>query len=184
MKLKNDWWKLLICFALGALVCYWTLQRSYLDINFEVNVTDVITAFITAIIGIYLAISIQKKFNQGQNLHGYLAVRLDKIWESYVNFSQNIEYNDQVDLSDSNKYFNEFYKKISVIERIFGEFKLDDKCVKDLVTDMEAYQNKIEDNITQSNVVIYTLKKNTIVGMGENLHSRFSHMLKEINKLS
>lgn len=184
MKLRNDWWIFLVSFGLGVLVCYWTLQYNFLEINLEVNVTDVIIALITAIVGIYLAISIQKKFNQGQNLHGYLAVRLDNMWEAYTNFSQSIEYADQIALSESNKYFSEFFKKITVVQRIFSEFDLDDSCVRNLIVDMEAYQEKIENNLTQNNVIQYVLNKTDIIDHGEGLHSRFSNMLKEINKLS
>jgi hypothetical protein len=72
MKKEINWWVGLLGFIAGSLICYIALQFSLFEINFEIKVVESLISIGTAIIALYIAISIQRRLTRNQNQYTYV----------------------------------------------------------------------------------------------------------------
>ena len=88
-----------ISFFVGVLVCYFSLQITYFQIKKELDVPNMIVSIITLLIGLFIAITIQKRVTKNQNSHSYLITKIDKQWNSFNEISENISISGKIDIS-------------------------------------------------------------------------------------
>ena len=53
---------------------------------------------ITALVGFYIAISIQKKINKSQNQYSFIQTKLDALWSEFNNFSQILNFDNKIEI--------------------------------------------------------------------------------------
>jgi hypothetical protein len=183
MKSGNSFWKNLIYFLTGGFVCYLTLQFDLLNINTEVHVPELLISVITAIIGLYIADTIQKKITKGQNQYSFLGSKLDSIWSAFNVYAGNIEFSTQVELSTVTSNHKNLSKSIDFLKTIFDSFELSSQHVVSLETNIDALETLLSSQPMAQNIINCEVIRKDIVRMISDINQNFSKILRQIHDL-
>lgn len=181
MKKENNYWYLILSFLSGSLISFILSQFTFFNIDSEINVVETLISLITAVIGLYIAISIQKKITRGQNQYSYIQVKLDNLWSNFNVFSQIFNYDDKIELSVLTKFTKDSYQSISFLKNIYSAYDLNDNCLKELENSIEQFETFICSLPVSSNIYSLTNKEieiNTFVIL---ISKCLSDILKEIH---
>ncbi|MEM0518985.1 MULTISPECIES: hypothetical protein [Aequorivita] len=174
----------LIFFLGGCLITYFALQYSYFNINTEVNVVETLLSLIIALIGLYIAISIQKKYNKNQSLHSIVQSKMDNIWNGFSIFDNQLNDQNTIQLKIVTKSFKSLYKELNNLKIVFTTFNLNATCINKLEKSMEAFDTLITSDLPISNNVIKLSNHKTVIKDQSNLiHQDIVNSLKEINDI-
>jgi hypothetical protein len=185
MRHKNSFWLNLIYFLFGCLITYWTCQYSYFNIDNTINISETLIAILTLIVGIFIAVSLQKRQNKNQNLYNFLAVKLDDLWNRYNSFDQQLNYSQQIEVKQCTVFFKEFEVKYQSLKKLFSTFEISDQNIDYLANEMEAFEDILFNECSISNNIIsYFMCLKKINSKKELIHEYFAHILKRINKIS
>jgi hypothetical protein len=183
-KGKNNFWLYTIIFLTGALVSYILCQFTILDIDNKVNVTETILSLITAFVGLYIAVSLQKRQNRNQNLYNNLEKKLESLWELFSSFSNQLEINSQVPLNDINIATKKINQKIAPLKKLFSTFNLDQNGIEQIEKEIDSLEDKlINQSVITLNVVDYSSIKPSIISSIDNTDTSFANCLRELNNL-
>lgn len=180
MRLGNKWLAAL-SFLIGVLVCYTSLQFELFDVNLELNVVETIIAIGTAVIGIYIAHTIQRNVNKNQNQYSYIEDKLDYLWTEFIKFSKIFTYGDNVDLVTVNKYFKDSIPVIDLVKSIFESFEFDNKCLCNLEKNTDAFEEYLTNLPSTDNVIDFKDKKKEIEAKILVINKCFKDLLRELN---
>lgn len=183
MKKGNNFWVITIAFLGGTLVCYILVQFHYFNINTEVNVIETILSIGTAIIGLYIADSIQKRLTKTQNMYSFVEGKLDVIWEGFIKFSQKIMYNDIVEVNEINKYVKEASHSLGFLKSILASYKIGDDCVSALESEIEALEEFIYSLPISNNIITVGGGRAEIETRMLSINKCFSDLLKLIHNI-
>jgi hypothetical protein len=164
---------------LGWLIGYSLSQFSFFKINTEINVVETIIAGISILIGLYIAVSIQRRVNRNQNLYNYLVVRLDEIWKDFSTFRKQIEVADLIELSRVTSFVNEFQNKNADFNRLLTELGT---INNDLETLSDSLQNVFESSLIKNNIVYYDSKKEQIMAINKQINDRLISIFRQLNR--
>lgn len=185
MKKRNKIWLNIVFILIGALVSYFFCQFEYLNIDTKVNISSLIISSITAVIGLYLAISLKKIQTKSTNLHNYLQPKLDVVWKYFITFSHNINLNDNIPLIEVTKSIKEISQNITPLKKMFEAFGLNDNSIDELETAIEKLEDYLVDKCEiNGNIINYSSNKSKIKIKLDEIHTLFVVSLKAINKIS
>ena len=185
MKNENSIWLFVIVFLVGSLISYSFCQYYYLQIDPKVNVVQSLISITTAIIGLYLAISLKKIQTKSSNLHNYLQPKLDFAWKLFLTLSHQLSLQDQLEISELTKSIKEITQNITPLKKMFSSFGLTDPCMDNLETQIENLEKFLVDDCEVSeNIINYLNKKEKLRDKLDNVHTQFVNALKVINKIS
>jgi hypothetical protein len=182
MKWENKLWHL-VSFLVGSFVCYLTLQVSFFEIKKELDIPNIILSIITLIIGLFIAITLQKRINKGQNQYSYISNKLDAVWNSFNDFSEKISYDNKMDISSIRVLIKEVIRPTSFMKHIFGSFKINDTCICDLEEKLDAFETKLSDCPAENNIIDISSEKGQIENMVLGINICFLKILNEIQEL-
>jgi len=184
MKKEHEWFKYAIIFILGCLVSYFLSQFKFLKINTEVNVVESLLALITAFIGLYIAISIQKKSNRNQSLHNLLQSKLDSILSTHSTFENKIANQSTIKLDLATRYTKTLYQDLSNLKTLFNSFNLQCNCVDEIEKSLDELDNLLTNNIpVSSNTLQLTQQKNSIIKKLNSMTNRIAAAYVVVNKV-
>ena len=183
MKKGINWWVGILGFLTGSLICYIALQFSLFEIDFEVKVVESLISIGTAIIALYIAISIQRRLAKNQNQYTYVEKKIDTLWSCFNTFSQSISFNDNIEVSVVSKYTKEALHTISFVKNIFSSYDLDIDCVIDLETTIETIDAYILALPIFNNIISISDKKTEIEAKILEINQSFSSILKFIQNI-
>ena len=182
MKWSNKIW-VLVSFFTGVFICYLTLQFSYFETKKELDVPNIILSIITLLIGLFIAVTLQKKLNKSQNQHTYLVSKLDILWNSFNDFSQKLSYDTKVDISSIRKFMTDVIHPTSFLKSIFESFDVNDNCVCNLEEKLENLESKLSNLPAENNIVDFSSESSIIQNNILEINKCFSQVLKEIQDL-
>jgi hypothetical protein len=182
MKWENKLW-IIISFFAGSFVCYLTLQISYFDIKTELDVPNIILSIITLLIGLFIAITLQKRINKGQNQYSYISNKLNALWSSFNDFSEKLSYDTKIDISSIRVLIKEIIRPTSFLKNIFNTFKVNDECVCELEEKLDTFESKLSDCPAENNIIDFSADREIIENMVLDINKSFLKILNEIQEL-
>jgi hypothetical protein len=182
-KGKFNFFFICIVFLSGCLVSYILCQIKFLDIDNKVNVTETILSIITAFVGLYIAVSLQRRQSRNQNLYNYLESKLDTTWECFSNFSSQIEILTEIPLNEITREMKKLNKKIGPLKKIFDSFDLNATSISTIEQNIDNLESQLtgQSSIT-NNIVDYSAIKNNIHSLIGIIDESFANALKNLNK--
>ncbi len=181
MKKENNYWFLTLSFLSGALICYSLTQYEYFLINTEINVIEAFMSVITALVGFYIAISIQKKINKSQNQYSFIQTKLDALWSEFNNFSQILNFDNKIEIVVLTKFTKGSYQSISFLKNIYAAYDLKDDSLTSLEKNIEDFEKFICNLPISDNVYSILEKKDEIDNQILSISKSFRIILKEMN---
>ena len=181
MKKESNYWYLALSFLSGSLISFVLTQFEYFKIDPQINVVETLISIITAVIGLYIAISIQKKITKSQNQYSYIQLKLDNLWSSFNVFAQLFNYDDKIELSVLTKFNKDCYQSISFLKSIYSAYELDDNCLIELENNIEQFETFICSLPVSSNIYSLIGKEVEINISIISISKCFSTILKEIH---
>lgn len=173
----------LISFLGGVLVCFCSLQFAFFEIKKEIDLPNLILSIITVLIGLFIAVTIQKRIAKSQNQHSYLVNKLDTIWASFNLFSDKLLNDKKVNVSDIRNFMKDVIRPTVFMKSLFNSFEIDKECICTLEKKLEKFEEKIS-NYSASENVISTIGHERIIEKDVlKINKHFSLVLKEIQKL-
>ncbi len=183
MKKGNKVWPSLLWFLAGSLTCYITLQFSLFDIDAKLNVPETLLSIGTAVIGLYIANTIQKRLTKNQNQYTYVEGKLDGIWSGFNSFSQAFIYGDSIEVNNLNKYSKEAIHSIGFVKNILASYDLNIDCVSELEKHLEEFEAYILTLPIAANVITISQNKSEIESRIVDINQCFSKVLKLIHDI-
>jgi len=180
MKVKNNLFIGTTAFLAGALVCYFFAQWSLLKIDTQVNVVDTIMAVISIIIGIFIAVHLQKRYTQNQNLYNYLVSKLDLLWSDFNFFFSQIEQTDTIELKQVTSFVKQFQMRNSALVKLLQPIALSNNLER-LTDDLESL---LANGLIKQNIVYYDGTKDSIINCGVRIQAEFTKIYLSINEKS
>lgn len=172
----------LMYFLAGAVLCYLTLQFTFLEVNLEVNVVQTLLSILTAVIGLYIAVSIQKKNSRSQNLHAFLQKKLECLWEKFNSFDSKLSKQSSMKLEVATSSFKSMYQELTVIENVFKSFHLKGDCINKIEMSITALDDFITNELpVKSNVLQLKAEDSKQTKLVEAVHVNISNGLLEIS---
>lgn len=168
----------MLWFFIGALISYMLSQFSYFNVNTEINIVETIIAAISIIIGLYIAITIQKRYNRNQNLYTYLVGRLDSIWSDFNAFSNQVDATDQIELNRVNKVLKDLQKRNSDLNNLLIQLGSINNQFETL---SEILRKTFEGSLIKDNIVYYDANKETISGINKSITDNLADIFNQIN---
>lgn len=186
MRKGNSFWLNIIYFLAGALISYIFSQWQLLKIELEVNVTETIMAAITAVVGLYIAVSLQTRHSRNQNLYNYLQSKLDNSWQSFNALAKHLEIDDQIEVATVTKTVKEVYQNISSLKLILNSYNHNDRYIAQIEKEIDDLEGLLVSNQTRisNNIIFYSNSKATVISYINQVHSSFAVALREINQFS
>lgn len=183
MKKDSKVWYSLLWFLAGSLTCYIALQFTFFDIDAKLNVPETLLSIGTAIIGLYIANTIQKRLTKNQNQYTYVESKLDGIWAGFNSFSQTLIYGNSIEVNNVNKYSKEAIHSIGFVKNILTSYELDISCVSELEQQLEAFEEYILTLPITTNVISISKNKEDIESKIVIINQCFSQVLKLIHNI-
>lgn len=184
MKKGSNIFILLFFFCFGCLLTYFSLQFSCLKINTEVNVIETLLSIGTALIGLYIAISIQKKNNRNQSVHSIVQTKMDNLWNEFTTFNNRLNHQQTIQLKITTKAFKNLYQNLNNIKIIFKTFNINYSCIETLEKSLEEFDALITDKLPISkNVINLSNNKADIKNQSTIIHMNIVDVLKKGNEI-
>lgn len=146
-------WQYVAVFLLGSLVCYVTLQFNYFQIDTEINISELLTNGITAAIGLYIAVNLQRNINRNQNQHNFIVAKLDKLWERFNEFNNILTYDDKIELSTFKTFTKDINSSVDFLKNVFTAFQLESNNIETLDKDIDTLFELLESFTIIENVI-------------------------------
>ncbi len=183
MKKDSKVWYSLLWFLAGSLTCYIALQFTLFDIDAKLNVPETLLSIGTAIIGLYIANTIQKRLTKNQNQYTYVEGKLDGIWAGFNSFSQTLIYGNSIEVNNINKYSKEAIHSVGFVKNILVSYDLNTSCVNELEKQLEDFEEYILTLPISVNVISLSQNKLDIENKIMNINLCFSKVLKLIHNI-
>lgn len=184
MKKGSNIFIILLSFFGGSLITYFTLQFSYFKINSEVNVVETLLSVITTLIGLYIAISIQKKNNRNQSLYSIVQTKMDNVWNEFSAFDHRLHNQNTIQLKIVTKTFKSLYQELNNIKIVFNTFKINQACIDALEQSMEDFDDLITGNLPiSSNIITLSNNRTDIKDQSTIIHKDIVNALKKVNEI-
>jgi hypothetical protein len=180
MAKKSDLIYNSLFFLAGVMVCYALSQFSYLKIDVEINVWETLLGIASLGVGLFIAVSLQHRYNKNQNLYNYLVNRLDQMWSKFNALHLAIEVDDKIE-------FDRITKILTELQRANLEFtKLIDQADYQIIDEFERLSEELQDLfdvcIKNNGVVYYDQKKDQILALNEQIINNYIRIFNTINK--
>ena len=182
MRKENRIWINLFFFIIGILLCYIFLQFKLFKINLEINIINTIISLITAAIGVYIAISIQKRLNQGQNNYSFIKDKFENLWINFNSFSDELKSSNSLPLGIMTSYTKKTYSSIEFIYCIYDSFELDKQYIVELENKIDVLEATLNGPINQNIINLIPIKTRVMADI-KNINEIFMKILKQISNI-
>src|ERR1700730_4262461 len=118
MKKGKGFWKFVVFFLAGCLFSYITLQWKFFKINLDVHVPELLATLLAAMVGLYIADTIQRRMAKNQNQYTYLGGKLDVLWSSFNKYADSFNFATSIDLPFVNHFNKEAIISIGFLKNI------------------------------------------------------------------
>jgi hypothetical protein len=181
MKFTNNhfFWNGLI-FLSGCLITYYATQYEYLNIETDVNVIESIISIFGILVGLFIAVSLQKRYNRNQNLYTYLVNRLDLMWSDFVSFHSTIEESDKIEFFKVTKVVTDLQRRNTELKKLISHLEGVPNQIDSLT---DSLQDLFDKCLKKDGIVYYDPKKKEILQMTESVNNSFVVIFKAINKI-
>jgi hypothetical protein len=184
MRKVNNYWLHCLCLVGGALICYITMQISFFNIDEKVNVVEVLISIGTAIIGLYIAHTIQKNITKSQNKYTYLETKIDIVWVAFGTFSQVFSYSDTIEGSSFKRLQTEIIPPVSILKDLFNSFDVPNQCINELETKLNLFEEYISNlRSIENNVIDFSQNKIEIDTQIKEINICFTRIVQKIQDL-
>lgn len=174
MKKEINFIVLAIVFTLGFTIGYVSTQYSYFKVSLELNVIETFLSFMTAIIGLFIAISIQNKTNRNQSLHNLLQAKMDSFCKNYYSFELVYASQKTLSLKIAIKSIKTINQDINGLKSLFKSFSLSNNCIDSLEKSIDDLDNLLTGDLRIVNNIIQ-LSSNT-----SKIHERSNEITQKI----
>jgi len=178
VKAKINYTGLVIALLLGSLIGYYTSQFAFLKIDTTVNVIETIVSVVAIIIGLYIASSLQKQFNQNQNLYNYLITRFDSLWNDFNSLNDQVEASDKIEMNRVTKFVRDFQRRNNEFKKLLDQL---DSVNNNLTVLSEKYLELFEKSMIRENIAYYDTNKELIAEQSKRITAEFVSIYKSIN---
>lgn len=182
MKRGSNNWIYLLFFILGIIVCYISLQFKFFKINLEINVIESTIAIGTAIIGIYIAVSIQKQLTHGQNNYSFVKDKFENLWTKFNSFSEDLKSSNSLPLANMTAFTKQAYSSIDFIASIFDSFELDKRNILELELKIDELEGTLDNSISQNIIEILPIRNEVLANIKE-INKCFINLLRQISTI-
>lgn len=172
-----------VSFLVGVFVCYVSLQITYFEIKKELDVPNIIVSIITLLIGLFIAITIQKKVTKNQNSHSYLISKIDKQWNSFNEISENLSINDRIDISTVQQYIKNVVHPTTFLNRLFTSFDINCDCITELEQNLEELEDTLSNMPANQNIIDISSDRASIEDKILKINSCFVIVLKQVQNM-
>ena len=182
MKKGNGLWFGILFFIAGSLFCYFALQWHLLIINLEVHIPELLATIAAAIVGLYIADSIQKKLTRNQNKYLYISNKLDVLWSLFNQYADNFNYSANIELEKVNHFHKQANVSISFLKNIFIAYNLQTDRLDALDNLLETIQYNLESVLITDNILY--LDETQLINIRNqlnNINLCFSDILRQIH---
>jgi hypothetical protein len=152
----------ILWFLVGTFVCYILMQYQYFDIKTELDVPPLILSALTALIGLYIAVSIQKKISRSQNQYSYLINKLDAQWIRFNDVSKLFIYDDKIEVTVLLNFTKEIIYPLDNLKTLFASFDIPDDEVNQIGLILGQLETDIESITPVNNVINFVSIKSDI----------------------
>ena len=170
MKRDNCYWYSSLSFLLGTIICYIALQFKYFDIDLEINLVNTLISITTLAVGAFIAITIQKRFNHGQNNYAFIKDKFENLWIAFNSFSDNLNSSENIPLSTMTAFTKNAYSQINFLKIIYNSFGVNDKLIV-----------KLENSVDEFEYILNLPIKDNIINL-KNIREDISSNISEIQK--
>jgi hypothetical protein len=185
MKRDRSTWISIVWFLLGSLVCYISVQFSFLEIDTKVNVAETIISLGTATIGLYIASSLQKTHNRNEKLSEYLQSKLDSAWDAFYNLSEQLQFNNLVPLTEITKTAKKLEQALSSQKKILIAFEIDTVFIDELSSSFDNLEDELTNNsVITNNIINFTANRATVIQKVDEVSQAFARGLRIINRIN
>jgi len=173
-----------ICFIVGSLFSYITTQYEYLDIKTEVSVFDVSTSILGLIIGLYIAIRLERDKNRSQNFYSFIESKFDSVWQDFIKLSSILDYSNNVELTEISKLFKGIYQKINPLKTIYISSDYNEDEIIELADKISAFDDYLTSLNSQNNIINTGAHKDEILLKSTEINKCFANLYKSLNHIS
>lgn len=160
------------------MICYVFTEFQYLEIEKSINIWETLLAIASIAVGLFIAMSLQKRFNRNQNLYTYLINRLDSIWTKFDSFNSVIEASDKIEFTKVTKILTELQQKNRQFTKLLVEFGSIENHFEPLADEL---QDLFDSCLKTGGIIYYDPQKTTILSHTEKIANNFIGIYKAIN---
>ncbi|WP_282126099.1 hypothetical protein [Marinifilum flexuosum] len=182
MKKGNCFWNVLFFFIIGVLFCYLSLKIKFFEIDFKLNVVNSTISIGTALIGLYIAITIQRKINQGQNNYLFIRDKIENLWINFNAFSDQLKSSQSIPLSNLNQFIKNTYGSLGFVTSIYESFELNKDLIEDLDMKIDELESLLNTTISNNIIDLVPERSNVHIKVRE-INDCFVRILKQISDL-
>lgn len=183
MRRNNNVWHGALLFLAGSLVCYVTLQWKFLTINYEVHVPELLGTIGAALVGLYIADTIQRKMARNQNQYTFIGAKLDVLWTLFNQYAEQFKYATQIDLSTVNQFHKQALISVGFLKNIFTAYNLSTAKLTELENFLEDFQTTLETMPIQQNIYDYSASHASMQSKLVAIHFCFMEILRQIHRI-
>lgn len=181
LKKGNSFFIGFIWFLIGAIISYFLCQYQYLNINNEVNVVELLLSLSTIAIGLYIAFILEKNRNKSQNFYNYVEGKYDKLWETFIQFSEILEVTQNVELHETSKWFKKIDQKLTPLIKVYDSFEYDSISLTEIEKEIDSLESFISNNKNISeNILDLSLDRNLINQKLVSINELFAKSFKDL----
>lgn len=172
------------CFIIGSLLSYIGSQYKYLNIKTEVSVFDVAISIMGLVIGLYIAVNLERQRNRGQNFYSYVEGKFDLLWQEFIILSETLDYSSNIEISEISKSFKELYKKTTPLKTIFVASDYNEDCIIEIEQKISNFDDYITGLKSENNILNIDSHRTEIINKCNVINECFASSYKTLNHIS
>jgi hypothetical protein len=132
----------------------WPVNTSFLDIKTETNIIELLLSVGTIVIGVYIAVVLERNRNRSQNFYQYVERKYDALWETFIQFSSVLELSANVELNETSKWFSLIDQKLSPLIKVVESFEYDSNCLTEIEKKIDELEEFLSNNPNIKNYIL------------------------------
>ena len=167
--------------VLGAVISYISCQYQYFKIKTEFNVIELLLSIATIVIGLYIALILQRNRNRSQNFYKYVEGKYDILWENFIQFSAVLELSTNIEIRETSKWFKNINQKLTPLIKVFESFEYDASCLTKIENEIDKLDDFISGNSNIENQILdLSSDKEEIIKRLNEINELFAKSFKEL----
>ncbi|MEM6525588.1 MAG: hypothetical protein AAF693_17440 [Bacteroidota bacterium] len=184
LKKGNNALIVFLSFTTGAILSYIASQYHYFKIKTEFNVIELLLSLATIVIGLYIALILQKNRNRSQNFYKYVEGKYDVLWEEFIQFSSVLELSTNVELKEISRWFKVINQKLTPLIKVFDSFDYDASCLTKIEEGIDELEDFLSENSNiQDQILDLSVDKAEIIKKLTAINELFAKSFKDLNNV-
>lgn len=176
----------LIILGLGVLVgiagCYISLQYSFFEIEWKINVVESLIALARILVGVFIAVNLRKWVSQQTNSYNFVMQHFNELWGEYKGFEKNVLSQSRVQVSLMANKYKEIELMREKLVKVLSLTQVNEKYLTKIEDEFEAMNDLIEQQPTADNLYDLEGIKLVLKGQTTNLSNHFIALFNDINQ--